>query len=519
MRNRRNKRKSPKRDNILKILTGLCIFVGLISFSVIFSMINMSNSNIIRGVRVEGINISGLSQEEAAEKIRQWYNETVMKNISLKFEDLHEEINVQELEAEENIDKIIRQAMSIGRSGNIVKDNYEILFTMIFKKNFEIAVELNEEKVDKKIQEIGGKLPDAVIQSSYYIEDEELIIKTGKDGITTKKQELKDAIKEIIKQKDKTIQIPVEKVQIEQIDISKIHDEIYKEPKDAYIEEETDKFHAHVNGIDFKISIDEANKILEEPKEEYVIPLKIVTPKVTTEMLGAKAFPDLLAEFTTRYDGSDENKGTNIKLAAEKINGTVIMPGETFSYNRIVGERTIAKGYKEAPVYMGGKVVLGIGGGICQVSSTLYNAVLYANLEITSRTNHRFLPSYIKAGRDATVSWGTLDFCFKNTRTYPVKITAIGANGIAKIQIYGVEEENEYEVELETNIFEEKEYKTTYINDSKLEKGQEVLEQIGANGIKCETYKIVKQEGKEVSRTLISTDTYSPLEEVIKKGR
>ena len=166
--------------------------------------------------------------------------------------------------------------------------------------------------------------------------------------------------------------------------------------------------HPHVNGVDFAISIEDAKKLLEEEKEEYIIPLNITEPEITLEKLGKEAFPQLLGTFSTTYNTSNKNRVTNLELASEKIDGTIILPGETFSYNKIVGERTIAKGYKEAAVYSGGKVVDGIGGGICQISTTLYNAVIYANLQITERSNHRFLTSYVTAGRDATVSWGTI---------------------------------------------------------------------------------------------------------------
>ena len=169
-------------------------------------------------------------------------------------------------------------------------------------------------------------------------------------------------------------------------------------------------------------------------------------------------------------------------------------------------------------MYYNGKVVQGIGGGICQLSSTLYNAVLYANLEITSRSNHRFLTSYVKEGRDATVSWGTIDFCFKNTRNYPIKIESTAQNGIVKIAIYGIKEENEYEVELETNVIETIPYTTNYINDNTLDEGTEIITQYGINGAKAETYKILKLNGAVVSKTLLSKDTYSTLEQIVKRG-
>jgi len=194
------------------------------------------------------------------------------------------------------------------------------------------------------------------------------------------------------------------------------------------------------------------------------------------------------------------------------------LPGEIFSYNKIVGERTIAKGYKEAAVYSGGKVVDGIGGGICQLSSTLYNAVIYANLEITARSNHRFLTSYVTAGRDATVSWGTIDFCFKNTRSYPIKVVSSVKNGVVTTEIYGIKEEKEYEVVIESTVTEVIPYNINYIKDASMSQGEEEIKQYGANGAKSVTYKIVKQNGIIVSRTLLSSDTYSALERIVKTG-
>lgn len=241
-------------------------------------------------------------------------------------------------------------------------------------------------------------------------------------------------------------------------------------------------------------------------------------PAVTLESIAGQAFPNKLAEFTTRYDVTNKNRSTNLELSSQKVNGTIVLPGEVFSYNKIVGARTISAGYKEAAIYSGGKVVQGIGGGICQLSSTLYNAVLYANLEITSRTNHRFLTSYVQAGRDATVSWGTIDFCFKNTRNYPIKIVSNVANGIVRVTIHGMQEENEYEVELQTKTLETIPYKTNYIDDNTLEEGVEIIEQNGSNGVKSETYKILKQNGAVISKSLLSLDTYSSLEKVIRRG-
>ena len=202
-------------------------------------------------------------------------------------------------------------------------------------------------------------------------------------------------------------------------------------------------------------------------------------------MIGTEAFPDLLSTFSTKYAASNKNRTTNLILAANKINGTVLMPGETFSYNKVVGARTIAAGYREAPIYVKGEVVDGVGGGICQITSTLYNAVVYANLEITQRTNHQFVPSYVTASRDATVVYGSLDFQFKNNRNYPIKLVCFVSNGVATFQIFGLRQDDDCEVQINS-------YET----------GR------SSTAIYSEAYKILKKDEKIVGKELLSRDTY-----------
>ena len=517
--NTRNRNRNTKKIDKKVIFTILILLLFLLFISVIFSLINMGNNKIINRVYIGDINISNLSQEEAKEKIETWYKETALSNIELTYNELSENITIEQFDATINSDELIKKAFQIGKSGNIIKDNYEILFTLLFKNKIELNIQLDDEKLDKKIEEINAKLPDALQKSNYYIEEDNLIIKKGKKGIEINSEELKKQLNEVIKKEEnRKIIIPVNEITPEEIDIEKIYNEIKKEAQNAYISQEPLEVHSHVNGVDFAISLEEAKNILEEQKEEYVIPLKITIPEITLDDLGKEAFPQILGTFSTTYNTSNQNRITNLKLASEKIDGTIILPGETFSYNKIVGERTIAKGYKEAAVYAGGKVVDGIGGGICQLSSTLYNSVLYANLEITSRSNHRFLTSYVTAGRDATVSWGTIDFCFKNTRSYPIKITSEVKNGVVTTSIYGIKEEKEYEVVIESKVTEVIPYSTKYVKDSTLKEDEEEIVQYGANGAKSETYKIVKYNGIVVSREQISSDIYSPLERIIKRG-
>ena len=282
---------------------------------------------------------------------------------------------------------------------------------------------INEERIKDEIENIQTNIPGTIIEPDYYVENDKLIITPGQEGIKISVDNLINRIKNTLKtasSNQQYIEIPMDKVWPDKIDIEKVHDEIYKEVQDAYLTENPITIHPEVEGIDF--DIEEAKKILENDSEQYEIPLKITKPNVTMEQIGAEAFPNKISFYSTRYDGGDVNRSTNLELACEKINDVIVLPGETFSYNNTLGERSKAAGYKTAKVYENGEVVDGIGGGIRQISSTLYNAVLKANLEIVERRNHQFITSYVEEGRDATVAYGVTDFKFKNSRKYAIKI-------------------------------------------------------------------------------------------------
>lgn len=518
-----NTKKTTKRikKRIVAIIVVTSIFVFFLLFSVIFALLNINNNKILKNVSIMGIDVGNMTIEEAKEKINKIIETKQSEELTLKNEEFETTLNLTQIDFKFDVDSAINEAYNIGKNENIIKNNYSILFTNLFGNRIECKYEYDEESLEKKIDNISSKMPNVVVENSYYIEDEQLIIVKGKEGLAIKKENLKNSIIEEMKnieEKYNVITIPTETVQPGEINLEKIRNEIYKEPKDAYISKNPTTVHPHENGVDFAISIEEAKKIIEEDKNEYIIPLKITVPKKTVEDLGEEAFPDKLGAFTTRYDPSNKNRANNVSISADKIDGTIIMPGETFSYNQTVGERTIAAGYKEAGAYSGGRVVQDVGGGICQTSSTLYNAVLLANLEIVDRTNHQFLTSYVEAGKDATVTWGGIDFKFKNSRSYPIKIEASAKNGVCEMSIYGIREETEYEVEIQSEVLSYLPYTTKYEEDPTLEEGKEVIEQSGYEGCTSETYRILKKNGKIISKTLLSKDTYDPMTRIIRRG-
>lgn len=515
--------KKSKKALPIIITIAVIIFIAMF-FSIIFALLNMNNNKIIEGISVLGIDVSNLTVEEATNQINTAIQERFSdenNTLILKRGEEETSVTANTFNATFDVDAAIAEAYNIGRDGNIITNNYAILWTKIAKKDIQPTLYLDEELLNSTIKDISSKMKDRVIENSYYVEDEELIIVRGTAGYIIKEDELKNKIHDQISNihvNYQVVEIPVEYKEPDPIDLQKIRNEIYKEPQDAYVEKNPTTVHTHVNGVDFGISMEEAEELIKEDKEEYTIPLKITEPEKKLEDLGEEAFPDQLATFSTIYDASNYNRSTNIELAAEKINGTVVMPGENFSFNTVVGKRTVEAGYKEGTAYIGGKVVPDIGGGVCQVSSTLYNTALLANLEIVERSNHLFLTGYVAASRDATVYYGSLDFIFKNTRSYPIKVVASAENGVCKISMYGIREETEYEVIIQSKVTSYINYTTSYENDSSLEKGKEVVEQTGVNGCRSEGYRILKLNGKVVSQTLLSKDTYSAREKIVRRG-
>lgn len=516
--------KKQKSNKVIPIVVSLFIVLFVMIFSVVFALFNMNNEKILKGISILGIDISDLTVEEAKTKVNNAIEERFKdenNNLILKIGENETSVTANTFNAKFDIDNAVIEADNIGRNGNILTNNYSILFTKLFKKEIKPRLYLDDSLLSDTIKDINSKMKDAIVDNSYYIEKNNLIIVKGKAGYIIKTEELKEKIYEQISNihtNYQIIEIPVEYKEPEPINLQKIHEEIYKEPQDAYVQKNPTVVHPEVNGIDFKISVEEAEELLKEDKEEYTIPLKITKPKKTINNLGEEAFPDLLATFSTRFDGSNYNRNTNIKLAAKKVNGTVILPGEKFSFNTIVGSRTIEAGFKEGTAYVGGKVVPDVGGGVCQVSSTIYNTALLANMQIVERSNHMFTTGYVAASRDATVYYGSLDFVFKNSRKYPIKMVASANGGVCKVSIYGIKEEKEYEVIIQSKITSYINPTTIYKEDPTLEEGKEIVEQTAITGCRSEGYKILKLNGKIVSQTLLSKDTYKSRNKIVRRG-
>lgn len=512
-----------KLKSFLLLLIPLFIFAILVGIlSTVFALINRDNETIFSGISVQGIDVSNLTIDEAKKKVSSIIGNHISEEISLQHNDFQTVILPEQFGVSFDVDSAVEQAYSIGKSDSLIKNNYTILSLLLKNYNISPSINYDEDLLNSLIDSINAQLPDRVVNSGYSIDGTNLIITSGKDGILISSSDLKDEILSFlndISSKNETINIPVNNVGAEPINLDAIYKDIFKLPVDASYTTNPYVVYPSSNGLDFAISMEEAKAIISDQQDEYTIPLKITYPNVTTNQIGNEAFPDLLSQFSTSFTSSGYNRSNNIILSSAKLNGLVLMPGEEFSYNQAVGQRTRAAGFREAGAYSNGKVVQEVGGGICQVSSTLYNAVLYANLEIVERTNHYFNPGYVKAGLDATVSWGGPDFRFRNNRNYPIRIVTDTSGKKLKVYIYGLKTDDDCTVVLDPRYISSVPYKTTYQNDASLATGETRVISSGSNGCKTATYKYVyDKNGTLISSECISRDTYSPHNKVVAVG-
>lgn len=243
--------------------------------------------------------------------------------------------------------------------------------------------------------------------------------------------------------------------------------------------------------------------------------LEKVTPSITTTDFAN--IDGLLAVYSTQFDPNNKNRYQNVSLAAQKINNILIHPNEVFSFNKVVGLRLPEYGYKEAPVLVDGKLLLDWGGGVCQVSTTLYNASLLADMEIKERSSHFQPPSYVPLGQDAAVADNLLDFRFKNTSQENIYIVSEVSSNQITVFIFGHLNSNPAEIKIETES-KPINYKTVVKQDNSLPIGNEIIDSAGQKGFAVETYRVKSLNGKELSRENLSSDEFQPEDRVIRIG-
>ncbi len=300
-----------------------------------------------------------------------------------------------------------------------------------------------------------------------------------------------------------------------------LYQQTYIAPTDAQMDRETFEILPESYGYDFNLEL--AKKQLAEASagQTLTFPFRVLAPEVTAQALTASLFRDVLGSARTPYVTRQTNRNANLALACETLDGMILYPGDRFSYNDALGERTAERGYLPAPSYVNGLTVDTYGGGICQVSSTLYYSTLLADMQILERYNHGYISSYIDPGMDATVSWDGGDFRFANNTNYPIRIEAWVDDSHVNVQLVGTDEKDYY-VEMHYKITESTDYDTVYRelppdNEDGYKDGEEIVSPYKGYKVKAYKYKYDKETGELLSKELESNNVYKKRDRVICK--
>ena len=381
----------------------------------------------------------------------------------------------------------------------------------------------NETAVRNYIYHLAKEYGTPMIAPRYKIKGDKMTVYKGSDGVGIDFDSLIDTVCErIIADDYSPVSAKIVTLVTPEVDIDKIYREVKCGPENAYVTEDSSgkpKFTADIIGKDFDLDAARHTIASQPDKNKWTVKLTLTYPEISLKMVRAPYCLDKLSTCTTSYKGSSKERCNNVERAAQYINtygdftdGYIMQPGEEFSFNGIVGERTAKNGFMKAPVYVSSGSTEDYGGGICQVSTTLYCAVLYSNLQVTERHNHIYIIHYWPTpGCDATVDWGHLDFKFKNNKEYPIKIRMSYENQKLTATITGTEDG--ITTKLESEIEKTVPYETVYKRPNA--ENREGKTTGGDKGKTIRVWKNVYQDGKFVEKKKVSYDLYRPLTKTV----
>lgn len=347
-----------------------------------------------------------------------------------------------------------------------------------------------------------------------------LVVTIGTPGISVDIDDLYDRVLYAYNDCRFHVDYPIVKAEPDTIDLDALYNTYYFAPVDAQMDPETFEVSGGFHG--YELDLESARVKLERAKygDVFEVGFRWIPPKITAEEVASILFRDVLANYTTKA-GSVSDRNVNLSLACKAINGMILYPGDIFSYNEALGERTIEKGYRPGISYINGESVLDIGGGICQVSSTLFYCSVVADLKIVERWNHGYASAYTPLSTDATVFWGGVDFRFQNNTEYPIRIEASSNKGNVTIKLIGTDTKDYYvkflSERLEVIPYEE-EYKEFEADNEKGYKDGDVIV-TPYTGYVSKSYraKYDKETNKLIEKTLECYDRYSSRNKVIAK--
>lgn len=439
-----NSTKSPGRTAVITAVS-LCVFVGIFAcilfwFNLGFD-ISLPGKTFSPGVTIAGVDVGGLKKSEAVEAVSAAIgNSYETESMTVTVLDKQLLITPADSGASFDVEGAVAAAF---RSGTAGQDDPQV--------DIIPYLNLNTEAIRSKIADFGKDFPTEGIPTGSQIlqetvdgqEQDVLEVTVGTVYYDFSEEALYQAIRKAYNAHRFTADYTCNRMDAAAVDLDALYAEHCIDAVSAELDPETLEVSQSVVGYRFDLEQAKEALLNSQPGDVLKFPFLDIQPDMDTETLKSMLFRDELATYEA-YQGSSSNRATNLRLACEALNGIILLPGDEFSYNQALGERTADKGYKGAASYLNGETVTTLGGGICQPSSALYMCTLYADLEIVERTCHSYPSSYVPLGMDATVSWGGPDFRFKNNTDFPIRIDAVADGGKVTIKLIGTETKDYY---------------------------------------------------------------------------
>ena len=538
-------RKKASNRKILWISVACISILLIISLAICAVMLlttEKDDGRILNNVTVAGVNVGGMTPEEAAAAIHRATDMSyTVENMVIYLPDTIIELSPADTKAKLDVNAAVEAAYNYGRTGTAEENKQAQADSLVTNHTIALLpyLTLDTDYIRQVLDEYGSGFNSIYEASSWELEGEMpeleadkfdekaepqiLVLIPGQPGRNVDIDGIYNDILDAYSMNEFEIRVEMtdEEMIPEELDLEAIHEELHADAVDASMDMDTFEVTPEVYGYTF--DLEEAQKLLAETPygEKLEIPMEYIIPEVLSKDLEENLFRDVLASVETPHT-SDANRNTNLKLACEAINGYVLLPGETFDYNKVLGERTEKKGYKPAGALSAGNSTTEVGGGICQVSSTLYYGCLLSDLEIVTRRSHSLPSSYMPMmGIDATVSWGGPEFRFKNNTNYPIRIEAEVSGGKVKVKLIGTDEKTYYvKMEAKTvEIINPETIEETYTAAEAAAKGYKdgQVKQQPSTGFTVYSYKCKydKETDKLISRDYEATSNYVKKDKIV----
>ncbi|MDY3929647.1 MAG: VanW family protein [Clostridia bacterium] len=522
--NSKNNKVSEKKDKKINkkaiIIPAAAVAVFLLAFA--GYSVALPQNEVADNVYVAGVDLGKMNSKEAREAIFGVLNEDDIFTVVSGGKNA--QISAEEISLKVNTDETVNNAMGVGKNSNPFKNSFDRIRLKFSKVDIPLILSYDEDALHKVLFDFGTTINGESTEPQYEFGDDYVTIIPGTPGQnhdTSAAQE--EFINAVSMGKKDDIAVTLNYAQIQKLDTDTVYNELVKEPKEAsYEKNDEGKIIVKEHSVGVKLDKSKLDAAVKEVNEgrEAKCEAEIIKPSKTKEDLEANLFSTTLGTYTTDFSNSSANRAHNVKKASDSIDGVILMPGDSFSYNNTIGNPSLKNGYKVASVFENGKSVEGVGGGVCQVSSTLYSAVLYADLSVTERHNHSLPVAYVPKGQDATVSYGSLDFKFKNSTDYPIKISSKVNGRKLTVSIIGGKYSDNRKVELNHQLVSTIAPTEKQTEDSSLAAGTKKVVSSGKNGYVVDTYKTVYKNGSKDSSKKITRSTYkmTPSEVIIGTG-